>query len=74
MNLPALSEPCRLPAEYHETPARYLARQLDRLQTPSPRLVQELRAVVASLRVTTSRAEVEALEARLVRLSPPRTN
>ena len=68
MSLPAVVENNHLPAEYHETPARYLARQLDQVEALSPSLRSELQAVLAGLRVTSSRAEVEALEARLSRL------
>ena len=68
MSLPAVVEN-RLPALYHETPASYLARQLDRVECLSPDLRTELKSVLAGMRITTSKAEVEALEARLRRLN-----
>ena len=68
--LPAIPAPpgANLPAEYEEKPSTYFIRRLAQLESLSPAQKKYLLALVAGLRVTESRAEVEVAQRMVDRL------
>lgn len=68
--LPAISAPegDNLPAVYQERPLAYFCRRLGHITTLNLAQMNYLAAIMASLRVTESRAECEVAEQMLARL------